>query len=296
MKNKIVTGILAFFGGFIGIHRFYLGQVGRGILSVLFMATGIPAIIGFIDGIIFLTMDDDDFNEKYNKAYMDNQRKQYRKYDHRDREKRYEDREDRFEERQRERQRQRELERERYEQRERERKQNTYHPRQNQPIRPKTNKFKDEGTRLYREYDFKGAIEQYRKSLEVQSRDPQIHFNLACLYSLMEDREHSYFHLSKAVEQGYNDFDRIRSHDHLAYLRTDDNFEIFIKNGYKILPKEVEQPKAEENTPQIEAPKQDVLELDENVAERLKMLAELRDKGILTEEEFQKQKEIMLRK
>lgn len=66
MKNKTTAAILAFFLGGIGVHRFYLGQGGLGILYLLFCWTFIPMIISFVDFIIFLTMDEKTFNDKYN--------------------------------------------------------------------------------------------------------------------------------------------------------------------------------------------------------------------------------------
>ena len=66
MKTKTTSAIFAFFFGGIGVHRFYLGQVGLGFLYLLFCWTFIPYFIAVIDGIIFLTMDDDSFNRKYN--------------------------------------------------------------------------------------------------------------------------------------------------------------------------------------------------------------------------------------
>ena len=68
MKNKSTAAILAFFLGGIGVHRFYLNQIGLGFLYLLFCWTFIPAIIAFIDFIIFLTMGEGSFNEKYNNA------------------------------------------------------------------------------------------------------------------------------------------------------------------------------------------------------------------------------------
>ncbi|RKS14306.1 NINE protein [Flavobacterium sp. 120] len=68
MKNKSTAAILAFFLGGIGVHRFYLGQGGLGILYLIFCWTFIPAIIAFVDFIIFLTMDEDKFNAKYNQG------------------------------------------------------------------------------------------------------------------------------------------------------------------------------------------------------------------------------------
>lgn len=66
MKNKIVAGLLGLFIGSLGIHKFYLGQSGMGILYILFCWTGIPGLIGFIEGIIYMCTSDEDFDRKYN--------------------------------------------------------------------------------------------------------------------------------------------------------------------------------------------------------------------------------------
>ncbi len=68
MHNKIAAGVLAILLGGIGIHKFYLGQNGRGVLYLLFFWTGIPAIIGLIEGIIYLTMSDEAFDAKFNET------------------------------------------------------------------------------------------------------------------------------------------------------------------------------------------------------------------------------------
>ena len=65
-KNKLAAALFGIFLGGIGIHKFYLGQVGMGIVYLVFFWTCIPAIIGFIEGIIYLTLSDEKFNEKYN--------------------------------------------------------------------------------------------------------------------------------------------------------------------------------------------------------------------------------------
>lgn len=64
-KNKIAAALLAFFLGGFGIHKFYLGQVGMGVLYLIFCWTFIPALVGFVEGIIYLTMSDESFNNKY---------------------------------------------------------------------------------------------------------------------------------------------------------------------------------------------------------------------------------------
>lgn len=65
-KNKLVAGLFAILLGDIGIHQFYLGNNGKGILCLLFSWTGIPAIIGLIQGILILCESDDDFAKRIN--------------------------------------------------------------------------------------------------------------------------------------------------------------------------------------------------------------------------------------
>lgn len=65
-KNRVAAALLAFFLGGFGVHKFYLGQVGLGILYLLFFWTLIPALIAFIEFIILLCMSDDAFNQRYN--------------------------------------------------------------------------------------------------------------------------------------------------------------------------------------------------------------------------------------
>lgn len=65
-KSKTVAAILAlFFGGF-GIHHFYLGNAGLGILYILFFWTLIPAFVALIEAIMYLCMSDADFDRKFN--------------------------------------------------------------------------------------------------------------------------------------------------------------------------------------------------------------------------------------
>ena len=48
-RDEVVGVLLAFFLGCFGIHHFYLGRVGLGILYCCFCWTGIPAILGVIE-------------------------------------------------------------------------------------------------------------------------------------------------------------------------------------------------------------------------------------------------------
>lgn len=64
-RNRTAAALFAIFLGGLGIHKFYLGQVGQGVLYLVFCWTFIPTIVGFIEGIIYLTKSDQDFAEEY---------------------------------------------------------------------------------------------------------------------------------------------------------------------------------------------------------------------------------------
>lgn len=66
MKNRFTAGLFAILLGSFGIHQFYLGRTGMGVLYLLFCWTGIPGIIGLVEGIIILTQTDEEFKLKYN--------------------------------------------------------------------------------------------------------------------------------------------------------------------------------------------------------------------------------------
>jgi TM2 domain-containing membrane protein YozV len=70
MKNKTTAALFALLLGGLGIHKFYLGKPGIGILYILFCWTIIPSIIGFVEGLMFFSMSDDDFDRKYNPDYL----------------------------------------------------------------------------------------------------------------------------------------------------------------------------------------------------------------------------------
>jgi TM2 domain-containing membrane protein YozV len=65
MKSRVVAGILGILLGNFGAHKFYLGKIGMGILYLVFFWTGIPGIIGLIEGILYLVKSDEEFHAKY---------------------------------------------------------------------------------------------------------------------------------------------------------------------------------------------------------------------------------------
>ncbi len=64
-KDRVTAGVLAILLGWIGVHRFYLGDTGLGVLYLCFFWTGIPALVGIIEGILYLTKTDEEFQQRY---------------------------------------------------------------------------------------------------------------------------------------------------------------------------------------------------------------------------------------
>lgn len=66
-KDKVAAGLLAILVGWLGVHQFYLGSVGTGIIIIASnILCGLGWIIGIIEGILILTMTDADFDKRYN--------------------------------------------------------------------------------------------------------------------------------------------------------------------------------------------------------------------------------------
>lgn len=69
MKDKNTAAILAFFFGWMGAHKFYLGQTGAGLVYLVFSLTTIPLFLSFIEFIILALMDRDEFNRRFNGSH-----------------------------------------------------------------------------------------------------------------------------------------------------------------------------------------------------------------------------------
>jgi TM2 domain-containing membrane protein YozV len=72
-RNKIVAAILAFFLGTLGIHRFYLGRTGSGIVMLVLTLTVVGILVtgiwAFVDTIRYLIMSDAEFEHRYARHY-----------------------------------------------------------------------------------------------------------------------------------------------------------------------------------------------------------------------------------
>ena len=66
-NKKIVAGVLAILLGSLGIHKFILGYTNEGIIQLVIgvVTCGLGGIIGFIEGIIYLTKSEEEFYQTY---------------------------------------------------------------------------------------------------------------------------------------------------------------------------------------------------------------------------------------
>jgi TM2 domain-containing membrane protein YozV len=77
-KDRIVAGLLALFLGGFGVHKFYLGLNGPGIIILMTNTVGLTVtaffafipnyillLVAFIEGIIYLTRSQKDFEARY---------------------------------------------------------------------------------------------------------------------------------------------------------------------------------------------------------------------------------------
>ena len=156
------------------------------------------------------------------------------------------------------------------------------HRQQSSKDRAKVELHKEQGLQKFREYDYDGAIEEFETAILLDPKEVSIHFNLACAYSLNENKKESLYHLEEAIKLGFKDFKKIESHDALAWLRIQPEFEALKANGYTFQEKKAN--KSEEEK----------LKENHNLLEQLNRLQDLRERQILTEEEFISQKKKLL--
>ena len=259
-KKKNTAAVLAMLLGVFGVHRHYLGQRWLGILYLVSFILGIasegevwpliviPAIVGFIDCVLLFSMSNADFDRRYNKVKVTTATVPAEK---------------------------------------------KVLP-QLQPKRKVTQRVKpkmedmalgDRAAKKLRIGDAEGAIMDFESLLSDEQENSDYHFSLACAYSLKQDAEKGFFHLSKAVEFGYDDFQKIENHYTLAYLRANGDFDSFARNGYRLVKM---LPSPQETLLDSERP-----QLMEKL-EKIEQLGEMLFKGEISEEEFTRRKKDLL--
>lgn len=67
-SKKTTAGICALLVGGFGVHKFILGKTTAGVIMLLTSCTMIPTVIGWVEGIIYLTKPDEEFYTTYIKG------------------------------------------------------------------------------------------------------------------------------------------------------------------------------------------------------------------------------------
>ncbi len=52
LVSKVIYIILALFLGGLGVHKFYSGKIGMGIVYILFCWSGVPSVIALVEAIV----------------------------------------------------------------------------------------------------------------------------------------------------------------------------------------------------------------------------------------------------
>ncbi|MCB0689499.1 MAG: NINE protein, partial [Saprospiraceae bacterium] len=139
--------------------------------------------------------------------------------------------------------------------------------------------------RFFERGKYKEAIQWFDKVLDLNENDRDTHYYLACCFSLLQEEENAFIHLGLAVKNGFRDFDRIEKDINLYYLKSRPAYSGFVANGYRMV----------EALPE---PQPDLLQTDRfdpSVLDKIELLGDRLERGELSQEEFQLQKERILR-
>lgn len=66
-QKKLAAGLLGILLGAFGANKFYLGYINQGIIQIVLniVTCGIATVIPLIEGILYLTMSDEQFDQTY---------------------------------------------------------------------------------------------------------------------------------------------------------------------------------------------------------------------------------------
>lgn len=303
MKNRTVAIILAAVFGGLGAHKFYLRDPGTGIFYLMLgiitfsMKFPIAAILGWIDAFRLLTMSDQYFDKKYNRPVQNARtrgRRESRDYvegrrtQRTQRTNRYERRDTRRTSRT-----TRTTRVPNPPRTERRTTSSNYERRRKKVI--KDNPFKTSGIKRLDNFELDLAEVDLNRALELSPDDKDIHIALGRLYSIEENVTKSMYHISQAVKLGYTDFNHIRTADGFAFLRLSEKFEEFEESGFRAVRVSTPETKGDTGTETekrdqpVTPPENDLLQ-DDVLLSQLNKLKELRNKGIISEREFEEER------
>lgn len=72
------------------------------------------------------------------------------------------------------------------------------------------------------------------QALEHDARNPVTHYNIAGLYSLLQNEQKCMLHLQRAFEFGFTDTKKLATSTDLQWIKQQPAYETFIQNGYKL--------------------------------------------------------------
>jgi TM2 domain-containing membrane protein YozV len=77
-RNKWIALIITFFVGWLGIHKFYLGENAAGVLYLLFSWTFIPGLLSVFDLLWLLLVSEKEFDRRFNFQLLENNKQPQR--------------------------------------------------------------------------------------------------------------------------------------------------------------------------------------------------------------------------
>lgn len=276
--------VFAFFLGGVGVHKFYLGKIGQGVLYAVFAWSFIPVLLGLIDFIRLAMLSQDEFDMLYNNEYVPfttpragqilpqnknrtrrgdtvvfpNNRTQIRPAYNPARQK---------------------------------------YPPTSRPVPLNNNKVYKDGIKLFDDYRYREALEQFKIVFQTNSNNPELLFWMACCNALLEQKEELFHNLESAIKNGFKDFERIRTTDALAYFRIQKEYDAIEASGFVdwSAPEQQEDTMETDTARNVESTDNEEvdaqpLSTDELLTE-LKRLGEMRQNGMITEEEFFQKKQ-----
>ncbi len=161
---------------------------------------------------------------------------------------------------------------------------------------------KAEGVKYYRSGDFDLALEAFQEAIDAAPTDPAVHFNLACCHALLGHYPEALRELELSVTYRLPKPERIEQHPALEPLRKTPAYATFRTNNYR----QLNLVELTQDRPVSEQP-DDVLEdfanpppgsrdriTDVDLFEQMNRLRELHYAGVLTQQEYRKQREKLL--
>lgn len=146
----------------------------------------------------------------------------------------------------------------------------------------------------YDSFDYQLAAEQYEQALDMDLNDGESRVLAARCYALLEDSDAAYRHLAKAVQLRATNMDLVGAGDDFAWLRMRSDFDARRRAGFGVPPPPLNEP-TPNGSASHRAERAALPPAGPNLLDDLERLAALRERGVLDDEEFVRQKERLLR-